>query len=90
MQHHSQRGRVSLTDLRRAERWPGVRRAGLPRQSPVLTPGQRRRAAAPLLIEKYLMVIRQRATYAAAHVRYTSRRWATSTTVTTRALSSIR
>jgi hypothetical protein len=23
--------------------WPGVRRAGLPRQSPALTPGQRRR-----------------------------------------------
>jgi len=23
--------------------WPGVRRAGLPRQSPMLTPGSRRR-----------------------------------------------
>jgi len=30
--------------------WPGVCRAGLPRQSPALTPGQRCRVAAPLLI----------------------------------------
>src|SRR5437016_5831310 len=27
--------------------WPGVRRAGLPRQSPALTPGQRRRRRRP-------------------------------------------
>jgi hypothetical protein len=32
---------------RRLEQWPGVRRAGLPRQSPPLTPGQRRRKAPP-------------------------------------------
>ena len=27
--------------------WPGVRRAGRPRKSPPLTPGQRRRKASP-------------------------------------------
>ncbi len=29
--------------------WPGVRRAGLPRQSPALTPGQRRAQRAALI-----------------------------------------
>ena len=33
--------RLGLRALR--DRWPGVRRAGLLRQSPALTPGQRRR-----------------------------------------------
>jgi hypothetical protein len=34
---------MSLLDLQTARMRPGVRRAALPRQSPVLTPGQRRR-----------------------------------------------
>src|SRR5262249_1394325 len=38
---------ISLTDQCALPVWPGVRRAGLPRQSPALTPGQRRREAPP-------------------------------------------
>jgi hypothetical protein len=34
---------MSLVALRVLAMWPGVRRAGLPRLSPALTPGQRRR-----------------------------------------------
>jgi hypothetical protein len=48
--------------------WPGVRRAGRSTAEPAADAGpgavQRRR-----LIEKYLMVIRQRVYYAAAHAR---------------------
>jgi hypothetical protein len=39
--------RSSHLDLRARVMRPGVRRAGLPRQSPALTPGQRRREAPP-------------------------------------------
>jgi len=35
--------RMSCPDLFALRPWPGVRRAGLPRQSPALTPGLRRR-----------------------------------------------
>jgi hypothetical protein len=41
---------MSQFDLRVLLVGPGARRAGLPRQSPALVPGQRRRAAVPLLI----------------------------------------
>ena len=44
------KGRATLVCSRRAPgEWPGVRRAGLQRQSPALTPGQRRAQRAALI-----------------------------------------
>ena len=40
---HRPRSQMSQPDQWSQRVWPGVRRAGLPRQSPALTPGQRRR-----------------------------------------------